>query len=176
MVTSSLFCSFLQRNYFSCKKQFDIQNLNSSYTQVSVKIHLKGKNWCETHAFFWALASQGNKVKRVFVCSWRVKACIKPWASWMCCLTTLRDTWRPNGTGMEWLQPDDPLTLMMNSLIPDICFCPMDNVSVGDHIVSQTSKWAKMVTCATFFYLFSLQCIYFYRLFKLLYIYFIVAN
>lgn len=27
-----------QRNYFSCKKQFDIRNLNSTYTQVRMKI------------------------------------------------------------------------------------------------------------------------------------------
>ncbi len=41
---------------------------------------------------------------------WRVKVYTRPWVSWICCLTTLRNIWRLSGTGIMWPLTEDLLT------------------------------------------------------------------
>lgn len=91
----------LQRHYFHCKNQFDITNLNSTYTQVSARISssvVKARWKCvqlrcvyewQIILITWAMC--------VCVHRCRVKVYIRPWVSWICCLTTLRRIWLLNG-------------------------------------------------------------------------------
>lgn len=79
----------LQRHYFSCKNHFDIHTLNSTYTQASNCNCLKCTFCLRLNSFI--------EVANVFVHRWRRRACIKPWGSWICCLTTLRRIWLRSG-------------------------------------------------------------------------------
>lgn len=81
-------CFFLlQRHYFSCKRQFDINTLKTTYTEASINFRTP------IPPHHWTVSEVANLLAN----RWR-KACIKPWGSWMCCLTTLSYIWRQRGT------------------------------------------------------------------------------
>lgn len=111
---TSLHCSSLQRNYFSCKKQFDIKNINATYTQVSPDLSCDDENVFKCTVYIYACFHCDNWIKgnHVFVHRWRVKVSIRRWVSWTCCLTTLRHIWLLSGTDTKWLLLEDLLTLI----------------------------------------------------------------
>lgn len=82
----------LQRHHFSCKKPFDIHALNSTYTQVS---NTKQQYKRLIHAPI--LTDRCSELGLVFVHRCRAKVCLRPWTSWVCCLTTLRTFWLLSG-------------------------------------------------------------------------------
>lgn len=93
-------CFFLlQKRYFSCKNQFDMHTLKSAYTQASSNFR------SATQPLQWTVSEVAN----LFANRWRRKACIKPWGSWICCLTTLRHMWLQRGTKTT---PEEQLTAL----------------------------------------------------------------
>lgn len=68
------------------------------------------------------------KVGHVLLHRWRAKVYIRPWGSWICCLTTLRPIWLPNVTENTWPPFEDLLNLISSeqedalSSIPSMTF------------------------------------------------------
>lgn len=89
----------LQKHYFSCKNQFDMNTLKSAYTQASSNFRTPVQ----------PLHSAVSDVANLFANRWRRKACIKPWQSWICCSTTLRNIWLQRGTKKP---PEEQLTVL----------------------------------------------------------------
>lgn len=133
--------SHFQKHYFSCKNRFDINVLNSTYTKASSSFTTQVR----------ALRLKFTHVANLLVHRWRIKACIKPWGSWICSLTTSRATWLQRGAAAL---PEEPQTwgkggqsvsfwgcqqLLHQLLCSETSAdrnCPEDKFS--DHIVSLT--------------------------------------
>lgn len=103
-------CFFLlQRHYFSCKKQFNINTLQTTYTEAS-------KNFTTPiPPHHWTV----SEVAHLFTNRW-IRACIKPWGSWICCLTTSRHIWRQRGTKTT---PEERLTVLKRGKMKPVSLC-----------------------------------------------------
>lgn len=100
----------LQKHYFACRNRFDINVLNSTYTKASSSFTTQVR----------ALRLKFTEVANLLVHRWRTKACIKPWGSWICSLTTSRTTWLQRGAAAL---PEEPQTWGKGGQSVSFCGC-----------------------------------------------------
>lgn len=98
----------LQKHYFSCKNQFDMNTLKSAYTQASSTLPSPHTH-SATHSplQFSSCDRPFSDVANLLANRWRRRACIKPWGNWICCSATLRRIWLQRGTKTP---PEEQLT------------------------------------------------------------------